>query len=156
MSVIKLKYKILYRRDALITIQKTVRMHQARTQHQPRYQGIASLKKLRNQIAEVGRMAGSLKSDKDSVLANAKKISGNVDAAIQKIKSKPDIKKPEIDQMNKIVVGQINDALADVKKKIEKQKILEEQVRLVVLDPILLRNPGVNFYATLELTIQRG
>ena len=131
LSVIKLKYKILYRREALITIQKTVRMHLARVQHQPRYQGVASLKKLRNQIAEVGRMAGSLKSDKDSVLANAKKIGGNVDAAIRMIKSKPDIKKPEIDQMYKSLVVQINDALGDVKKKIEKQKILEEQVWLI-------------------------
>jgi myosin-6 len=139
--VIKLKYKILYRRDALVTIQKTVRMHLARTQHQPRYQGIASLKKLRNQIAEVGRMAGSLKSDKDSVLTNAKKISGNVDAAIQRIKSKPDIKKTEIDQLYKTIVVQINEALADVKKKIEKQKILEEQVSLYEREVSMTTDP---------------
>ena len=40
LSVIKLKYKILYRRQALITIQKTVKMHLARSQHEPRYRKI--------------------------------------------------------------------------------------------------------------------
>ena len=129
--MIKLKNKILFRRESLVIIQKTVRMHQARLQHEPRYKGVASLKKLRTQIAEIGKMAGSLKSDKDSVLANAKKISGQFDTAILKIKSNPKIKRVEIDHMYKGLVGLINDAIVDVKKKLEKQRVVEEQVPML-------------------------
>ena len=93
MSVIKLKNKILYRREALVTIQKTVKMHLARKQHEPRYKGIASLKKLQSQIGGIGKMASSLKADKDSVLSNANKINGQLEAAIAKIKATPKIKK---------------------------------------------------------------
>lgn len=128
MSVIKLKYKILYRRQALITIQKTVKMHLARSQHEPRYKGIASLKTLQAQISGIGKMATSLKSDKDSVLANAKKINVQLESAISKIKSNPKIKKSEIDNLYKSMVALINDTLADVKKKLEKQRVTEEQV----------------------------
>lgn len=93
LSVIKLKNKILYRREALVTIQKTVKMHLARKQHEPRYKGIASLKKLQSQIGGIGKMASSLKADKDSVLSNANKINGQLEAAIAKIKGTPKIKK---------------------------------------------------------------
>ena len=52
LSVIKLKNKIIYRREALIVIQKSVRMHLARRRHAPRYKGILRLKKLQAQIGD--------------------------------------------------------------------------------------------------------
>jgi hypothetical protein len=75
-------------------------------------------------------MATSLKSDKDSVLANAKKINVQLESAISKIKSNPKIKKSEIDNLYKSMVALINDTLADVKKKLEKQRVTEEQVNI--------------------------
>ncbi len=44
---VPVKNKILYRRDSLITIQKTVKMHLARKRHRPRYEGVVRLKKLK-------------------------------------------------------------------------------------------------------------
>jgi myosin-6 len=108
-------------------IQKTVKMHLARNQHQPRYKGIASLKKLQGQISSIGNMSSSLKTDRDSVLANAKKINAQLEAAIAKIKSNPKITKVEIDKLYKGLVTLINDAVGDVKKRLEKQKAKEEQ-----------------------------
>ena len=108
-------------------IQKTVKMHLARKQHEPRYRGIASLKKLQGQISGIGKMAASLKSDRDTVLANAKKINAQLEAAIVKIKSNPKIKKVDIDKLYKELVTLINVALTDVKKRLEKQKATEEQ-----------------------------
>jgi len=40
------KYKILYRRECHITIQKNIRMYLARKQHKPRYEGIANINSL--------------------------------------------------------------------------------------------------------------
>ena len=113
-----------------IVIQKTVKMHLARNQHEPRYKGIASLKKLQGQISGIGKMAASLKSDRDTVLTNAKKINTQLEAAIVKIKSNPKIKKGDIDKLYKGLVTLINDALADVKKRLEKQKATEEQAMI--------------------------
>ena len=113
-----------------IVIQKTVKMHLARNQHEPRYKGITSLKKLQGQISGIGKMAASLKSDRDTVLTNAKKINTQLEAAIVKIKSNPKIKKGDIDKLYKGLVTLINDALADVKKRLEKQKATEEQAMI--------------------------
>ena len=69
LSVIKLKNKIIYRREALIVIQKSVRMHLARRRHAPRYKGILRLKKLQAQIEEIGVMASKLKVSSSSVFS---------------------------------------------------------------------------------------
>jgi myosin-6 len=44
LEVIKLRNKILYRRAALLVLQKNLRMHLARKQHRPRYQGLAAVR----------------------------------------------------------------------------------------------------------------
>ena len=129
LSVIKLKNKIIYRRAALIQIQALTRMYIARKQHEPRYTGIARLKKLQNQIEEIGKMSSKLK-DKDSVKANVKHIYTQLDGAIAKIKGSPNIKFPEIDRLSKSLVDLINKELGNVKQKLEKQKVAEEQERI--------------------------
>ena len=129
LSVIKLKNKIIYRRAALIQIQALTRMYIARKQHEPRYTGIARLKKLQSQIEEIGKMSSKLK-DKDSVKANVKHIYAQLDGAIAKIKGSPNIKFPEIDRLSKSLVDLINKELGNVKQKLEKQKVAEEQERI--------------------------
>ena len=85
LSVIKLKNKIIYRRTALITIQKWTRMYLAYKQHAHRYKGILRLKKSKSQIEAIGQMSSTLKPDaKAKVQANVKTIYGNLDNAIGK------------------------------------------------------------------------
>ena len=53
LEVIKLKNKIIYRKEALLTLQKNMRMALARKQHRPRYRGLARIKTLRGQVQQI-------------------------------------------------------------------------------------------------------
>jgi len=130
LSVIKLKNKILYRRQALITIQKTVRMHLAKKKHRPRYQALVKIRNLSGQVKQIGSMAKNLKSDKDSVEKAVRKIQDNIDQVCITIKRNENITKREIEKYYKTLVDQINKELSNVKSKIEKQKAAEEQAKL--------------------------
>merc|ERR1719461_161490 len=80
LSVIKLKNKIIYRKMALITIQKWTRMHLEYQRHAHRYKGILRLQKSKGQIEAIGQMASSLKAEaKNSVQSNVKAIYGQLD-----------------------------------------------------------------------------
>ena len=115
--------------QALIVIQKWTRMYLAYKVHSHRYKGIMRLKKSQGQIEAIGQMATSLK-DKKSVQANVKTIYGHLDHAIAKIRSSSNISKSSIDNMNQQLITEINQAVKDVKVKLEKQKAAEEQERL--------------------------
>ncbi len=130
LSVIKLKNKIIYRHSALVTIQKNTRMYLALKQHRPRYTGIRRLKMLQSNIEQIGKMSESLKAEKASVMANVDKIHGQLDAAIARIRASPRIPEQDIDKMYKSLVEQINIELSGVKRKLERQKIEEEQERM--------------------------
>lgn len=131
LSVIKLKNKILYRRAALITIQKWTRMYLAVNAHAHRYKGILRLKKSQGQIEQIGQMATKLKPEpQKSVQNNVKNIYGLLDNAIAKIRASSKISKASIESMNAELISQINQAVADVRVKLEKQKAAEEQERL--------------------------
>merc|ERR1719367_1689798 len=130
LSVIKLKNKIAYRKQALVTIQKTVKMYLAQKKHKPRYQTLVKIRYLHGQVQQIGSMAKSLKADKDSVKKSVKKIQDNIHQVCQTIKGNENIKKSEIEKMHKSLVDQINKELASVKGKLEKQKVAEEQAKL--------------------------
>merc|ERR1712128_344163 len=130
LSVIKLKNKILYRRQALVTIQKTVRMHLAKKRHRPRYQALVKIRNLSGQVKQIGSMTKSLKSDKDGVEKSVKKIQDNIDQVCKTIKGNEAITKREIEKYYKSLVDQINKELPNVKSKIEKQKAADEQTKL--------------------------
>ena len=86
LSVIKLKNKIIYRKNALITIQKWTRMHLAYKQHAHRYKGVLGLKKSKSQIEAIGQMASNLKPDaKAKVQESVKNIYGQLDSVIGKL-----------------------------------------------------------------------
>jgi len=129
LEVIKLKNKIIYRREALICIQKNLRMHQARKQHRPRYQGLLSIQNLQSQVNQIGLLSHNLKN-KAEVDQAVDDLNVKINSAIQTIKSCERIKKTEIDKIYKTVVDQINKQLLGVKRKIEQEKIAEEQEKL--------------------------
>merc|ERR1719350_2701352 len=130
LSVIKLKNKILYRRQALITIQKTVRMHLAKKRHRPRYQALVKIRNLSGQVKQIGSMTKGLKSDKEGVEKSVRKIQDNIDQVCKTIKGNETISKREIEKYYQSLVDQINKELSNVKSKIEKQKAADEQAKL--------------------------
>ena len=130
LSVIKLKNKIIYRHTALVSIQKNTRMYLARKQHRPRYEGVRRLKLLQSNIEQIGKMSESLKTDKASVMANVDKIHSQLDGAIARIRASPKISRAEIDKMYISLVELINVELSGVKRKLERQRIQDEQERM--------------------------
>ncbi|XP_046613209.1 myosin heavy chain 95F isoform X2 [Neodiprion virginianus] len=130
LSVIKLKNKILYRRQHLIMIQKTVRMYLAKKQHQPRIEGIIKIRNITKQLADMEQTANQLKSSKDSSLKDIKKLNAELEAARVKIKSDTKIKKQEIDKLVANLVSLMDKQMKGLQETVKKQKIAEEQEKL--------------------------
>lgn len=130
LSVIKLKYKILYRRACLITIQKNVRMFLAKRIHQPRYKGIAKINSLQAKLLQMEASIGQLKKDKQSSLSELKKLQADMTSAIQKIKRDEKIKPAEVDKMYTHLLNTTNSQMNQLQKKVQEQKNAEEQERL--------------------------
>ncbi|XP_076028705.1 myosin heavy chain 95F jaguar isoform X2 [Oratosquilla oratoria] len=128
-SVIKLKYKILYRRDQLIIIQKNVRMYNAQKKYRPRYMTVVKIRALQAQLAQMSGIVTQLKKEKDSSSKEVKKIEAAMENSILKIKT-TDMKREQLDQELAMLVRAVNNELAVLRKKLEKQKIAEEQERL--------------------------
>lgn len=129
LSVIKLKNKILYRRDQLITIQKNVRMYNAKKKYRPRYMGVLKIKGLQDQLTRMLGIANQLKKEKDSSLASVQKIQLSMDATIKKIRT-TSMSRQQIDQAYQTLVTSMNNELAVLHKKLTQQKNAEEQERI--------------------------
>ncbi|XP_065339077.1 myosin heavy chain 95F isoform X1 [Cloeon dipterum] len=130
LCVIKLKNKIVYRAKNLVVIQKTVRMHLCKKQHQPRYRGISKIKSLSSMLTRMEQCISQMKKDKDSSAAEVTKLKKDMDAAIQRIKSNPKIKPSEVSLLHTQLMNQANTCMASVQKRVEAQKIAEEQERI--------------------------
>ncbi len=131
LSVIKLKNKIIYRREALVTIQKYARGYLARKKYAPKYKGIKRLRTLIKQIDQIGEMGSKLKSkDKESVEKSVRSLKGQLNEEILKIKMSPKMKEKDINRTYETLLAAINKEVAVVKKKIQDQKIAEEQERM--------------------------
>merc|ERR1711892_525792 len=130
LSVVKLARKIEYRREALVTIQKTVRMYLAKKKHRPRYQALFKIRNLSGQVSKIGEMAEVLKKDKDTVEKSIMKIQDNIKQVSASIKKNDAINNKEIEKYYKSLVDQINKELSNVKGKIEKQKSADQEAKL--------------------------
>merc|ERR1711970_633158 len=130
LEVIKLKNKIIYRREAPVCIQKNLRMSLAMRQHRPRYQGLRSIRMLSNQVDKIEEMGGNLKGGKSVLEQSIDSLKQNIDKAVNTIKTCEKIGKFEIDKIYKSLVDQINKELVGVKRKIEQERIAEEQEKL--------------------------
>jgi len=130
LEVIKLKNKIIYRREALLCIQKNLRMALAMRQHRPRYLGLKSIKLLSSQVDKIEEMGGSLKGGRSVLEQSINTLKQNIDKAVNTIRACENIKKSEIDRFYKSLVDQINKEFIAVKRKIEQERIAEEQEKL--------------------------
>ena len=130
LEVIKLKNKIIYRREALLTLQKNMRMALARKQHRPRYMGLARIRTLRGQVQQIGNMGGSLKRGREEFERSLDGLNDKVDQAVATIKISERIKQREIDRLHAGLVEAINREVSGVKKRIEEERIAEEQEKL--------------------------
>lgn len=75
-----------YRSKCLVKVQKTVRGHLVRKQHQPRIQGIKRIKALHSRLFEMKKVISQLKKDKQSREDDVQKLQTSIDTAIRTIK----------------------------------------------------------------------
>ncbi|XP_050667536.1 myosin heavy chain 95F [Leptidea sinapis] len=130
LSIIKLKNKILYRRECLIRVQKSVRGYLVRRQHKPRYQGIIKIKALENNLREMETVTAQLKKDKDSAKKNIENLRNNIRSTCSIIKRNEKISRQEIDQVYTKLTKEVESLMAALQKAMLDQKNREEQERL--------------------------
>lgn len=130
LSVIKLKNKILYRRNALIIIQKVVRGYLAKRAHQPRYKGIIKVRGLLQKLQEMKSVASQLKKDQNSSLMDIRNLESAILQTFKLIKDNKTITKTDIDKKYSALLVQTNQLMSALQKKIVEQKNEEEHNRL--------------------------
>ncbi|KAK4321632.1 hypothetical protein Pmani_007579 [Petrolisthes manimaculis] len=129
LSVIKLKNKILFRREQLIIIQKNVKMYSAWKKYRPRYMGVIKIKGLQGQLQQMMSVVQQLKKEKDSSLAEVNKLETAMDVTIRKIRT-TSMTREQIERENNNLVSALNTELGVLHKKLMQQKNAEEQERL--------------------------
>ncbi|XP_008557651.1 myosin heavy chain 95F isoform X2 [Microplitis demolitor] len=129
LSVIKLKNKIIYRRNHLIVIQKNARMFIAMKQHQPRIKGIMKIKNLKNQLIEMQEIANQLKATRDKSIDDIKNLQSEIDVSMKKIKMDQNIKATEIDNLYAKLRTAVNNEMTNLQDKVQQQKIEEQKLR---------------------------
>lgn len=130
LSVIKLKNKILYRRQCHITIQKNVRMYLAKKKHRPRYKGIAKINSLQSMLTRMESVISQMKKEKESSTNEVRALQNDMKNAIHKIKANPNIKADEINMLYTQLMNKANNQMGALQKKLTMQKNAEEQERL--------------------------
>lgn len=130
LSIIKLKNKILYRRECLITIQKSVRGHLVRKQHRPRYQAIMKIKALNANLKDMETTTAQLKKDKESAQKNIENLRNSINKSCAAIKSNDKISRNEVDQIYAKLTKDVETQMAALQKAMVDQKNREEQERL--------------------------
>ncbi|GBL80058.1 Unconventional myosin-VI [Araneus ventricosus] len=93
LSVIKLKNKILYRRNNLIVIQKNFRMCLAKQKYRPRYLYIMKLKKLCEKLDAMSQIVSQLNKEKENSSAEIQALREKMKHAIQQAKALADEEK---------------------------------------------------------------
>lgn len=83
-----MKNKIIYRKQALIAIQKTVRGYLTRKRHGPRIKTLRKIVGLQSNLKKMEATASQLKKDKDTTTNEINKIKNEIVATIDKIKVK--------------------------------------------------------------------
>lgn len=142
LSVIKLKNKIVYRRECLITLQKTLRAWSARRQFQPRIKGLRQIRTLQTQLDSMSLILKQLKSDKEqqkaqSSLASLQSKMNETCATIRQ--TNVPCSAQHIANMYNQLFSVCERDLAQVKGSLHAQKNKEEQERVRRIQEEMLR-----------------
>jgi myosin-6 len=141
LSVIKLKNKIIYRRECIITIQKNIRMWKCKKNFRPRIKGIHKIKTLQNQLESMNAILRELKSDKEqsSAQQSLQSLKQQMNSSIDKITNAQQITENEINKCYNDLFAACDRDLKKLKSLLEQQKNKEEQDRLRKIQEEMLR-----------------
>lgn len=80
------KNKILYRRDALLKIQKTVRGYLVKKKQRPRIKGIMKIKEMETKLGQLNSVVNQLKNDRAASTNDINKLKNDIGFAVNRIK----------------------------------------------------------------------
>ncbi|XP_015915641.2 unconventional myosin-VI [Parasteatoda tepidariorum] len=129
LAVIKLKNKILYRKDHLLVIQKNVRMHFTRQKYRPRYMHNYKMRKLVKRLESMTETVNQLKGGKEETAQKIKHLYN----AMQNSMTNARVNHTSAEKLEKEYATFVNDVdgiLVMLHKKLDQQKIEEEQERI--------------------------
>lgn len=129
LSVIKLKNKILYRRERLVAIQKTVKMWRVARKFKPKFEAIKKVKATQGQLTLMNEIVTHLKKDKDKAAGKVKEMEAALDNLIKMIRT-TDLTREKMNSAHEELIAKMNRNLDELKKQLEGQKEKEEQERL--------------------------
>ncbi|CAH2070936.1 unnamed protein product, partial [Iphiclides podalirius] len=130
LSLVKLKNKILYRRECLVLVQSSVRGHLARRRHRPRYRGVAKIRALQGNLAQMEAVTAQLDQGRDSARRNIENLRNSIGNACALIKSNENITRSEIDELYTKLTKEAETQMATLQKAMTDKKNREEQERL--------------------------
>lgn len=130
LSIIKLKNKIVYRRECLILLQKTIRGHLVRRRHRPRYLGVAKVRALLHSLRDVDAVTSQLNKDKDATQKNIENLRNSIRNACAAIKANENITRAEIDKLYTKLTKDVETQMSTLQKAMADQKNRDEQERL--------------------------
>ncbi|CAF4576658.1 unnamed protein product, partial [Rotaria sp. Silwood2] len=85
LSVIKLKNKILYRRQCLVDIQRHIRMHLVYKRYAPQIQGLVKVKALYEQVSSMEKIVRQMKLNKEQVYKSVQQLRQRIDQLVNEI-----------------------------------------------------------------------
>ncbi|KAL1417178.1 hypothetical protein MTO96_000659 [Rhipicephalus appendiculatus] len=129
LAVIKLRNKIIFRRENLVVIQKTVKMHLVKR----KYRCMMKLRALRQQVLQMSNLAAQLKKDGQQSRAEIQALEAKISGTMMRIKEgrmrNEDMEKEQNDLIT--AATQLMNAL---NQRIQMQKVAEEHMRRVQLE----------------------
>uniref|UniRef100_A0A182SD13 Myosin motor domain-containing protein n=1 Tax=Anopheles maculatus TaxID=74869 RepID=A0A182SD13_9DIPT len=128
--VIKLKNRIIFRNKSVIMLQKAIRGHLVRKQHQPRYRGIMKIKAVEHNLHKMSAIAEQLKADREKMQANIRDVQAMLKVAIEKIRNNPAIGAAGIDRQYAEIMHSIDTNMKLINARLQEQRNAEEQERL--------------------------
>ncbi|XP_036438257.1 myosin VIa isoform X2 [Colossoma macropomum] len=126
LSVIKLKNKMLYRANACISMQKTVRMWLCKRKHKPRIDGLVKVRNLKKRMGRFNEVVSGLKEGKQEMSKQIQDLDASIDALMLKIKSTI-MSRIEIDHEHQALVTRSEKLLTTMQKQKQEE---EERERL--------------------------
>lgn len=129
LSIIKMKNKIIYRRKALIIVQKHIRGYLVKKRYGFRIKILRQLKNLQTNVSAILSTTNQLKN-KENTIATITALTNEINTAISTISRDHKISKDKVDQLYTNIESKVELERTNVQKKLQEQKLAEEQERL--------------------------
>lgn len=138
LAVIKLKNKIVFRRENLVVIQKTVKMHLVKRKYRPRYRCMMKLRALNQQVQQMSSLAAQLKKDGQQSKAEIQALEAKINGTMMQIKA-GSVSTEDMEKEQNELITAATQLMNALNQRIQLQKVAEEHMRRVQQEMELAR-----------------